>query len=185
MRKKVFGRKFNRDANERQALFRGLLNDLVLKESIKTTEEKAKSIKGQAEKLVTKAKIKGASAHSLLQPFLTPTAIEKVINDLAVRFASRPGGYTRIVKLGARFSDNAHMAVIEWVEKSSPVAKEAAVKPAKRVAAEKVSPKGTASKEAAEDAVIVETKKSDAKKAEKPTKEVKPKAKKETSKKTK
>lgn len=118
MRKQVFGRKFKRDANERKALIKGLMNDLVLKETLKTTEEKAKSIKGQVEKLVTKAKIKGDAARTLLQPYLTPKAIEKVIKELAPRFAGRPGGYTRIVKLGERFGDNASMAVIEWVEKT-------------------------------------------------------------------
>ncbi len=119
MRKQVFGRKLSRDANERKALLKGLMNDLVLKETLQTTEEKAKSIKGQVEKLVTKAKVKGEAARTLLQPYLTPKAIEKVLTDLAPRFANRPGGYTRIVKLGERFGDNANVAIIEWVEKSS------------------------------------------------------------------
>src|SRR5258708_28892520 len=109
MRKQVFGRKFKRDANERRALLKGLMDDLVLKEKIKTTEEKAKAIKGQVEKLVTKAKNKGKAAESLLQPYLSVKAYEKVINDLAKRFADRPGGYTRITKLGERFGDNARM----------------------------------------------------------------------------
>lgn len=134
MRKQVFGRKFKRDANERKALIKGLMEDLVLKEKIKTTEEKAKAIKGKVEELVTKAKVKGAAAHSLLQPYLSPKAIEKVIKDLAPRFATRPGGYTRIVKLGERFGDNASMAIIEWVEKTAVVVE---------------SPKGTSLKEAA------------------------------------
>lgn len=119
MRKQVFGRKFKRDANERRALLKGLMNDLVLKEHVKTTEEKAKAIKGQIEKLVTKAKNKGQAAESLLQPYLTVAAYEKVINDLAKRFANRPGGYLRIIKLGKRFGDNAKMVIIEWVEKTS------------------------------------------------------------------
>ena len=63
MRKQVFGRKFKRDANERKALLKGLMTDLVMKESIQTTEEKAKAIKGQVEKLVTKAKRKGENAY--------------------------------------------------------------------------------------------------------------------------
>lgn len=123
MRKQVFGRKFKRDANERKALLKGLMNDLVLKESIKTTEEKAKAIKGQVEKLVTKAKVKGEASRSLLQPYLDPKAIKKVINNLAPRFATRAGGYTRIIKLGERFGDNASMAIIEWVAKSDLVDK--------------------------------------------------------------
>ncbi len=121
MRKQVFGRKFKRDANERKALLKGLMNDLVLKEGIKTTEEKAKSIKGQVEKLVTKAKNKGEASRSLLQPYLNAKAVEKVLKDLAPRFAKRQGGYTRIVKLTERFGDNASMAIIEWVEKATVV----------------------------------------------------------------
>ena len=135
MRKRVFGRKFKRDANERRALLNGLMNDLVLKGSIKTTEQKAKAIKGSVEKLVTKAKRQGEKAERLLQPYLTPAAVEKVINDLAVRFANRPGGYVRIIKLGERFGDNASMAVIEWVEKTATVVEKAAK--TVKVAAEK------------------------------------------------
>src|SRR6185437_14119108 len=129
MRKKVFGRQFKRDVNERKALFKGLMSDLVIKESIKTTLPKAKSIKGQVEKLVTKAKVRGQESRAFIQPFVSSQAVDKIITDLAVRFADRPGGYTRIVKLGSRFSDNADMAMIEWV-----------VAQAEAVVTEKVSP---------------------------------------------
>lgn len=121
MKKKVFGRQFKRDANERKALFKGLMTELVMRESIRTTLPKAKSIKGQVEKLVTKAKVKGASARPNILPFVSAPAAEKIIGDLAVRFADRPGGYTRIVKTGSRFSDNADMALIEWVEKAAAI----------------------------------------------------------------
>ena len=133
MRKQVFGRKFKRDANERKALLKGLMTDLVMKESIKTTEEKAKAIRGQVEKLITKAKTRGEGAERLLQPYLTVAAVEKVTRDLAKRFANRPGGYVRIVKLGTRFGDNARMAIIEWVEKTSAIVPEV-VKEVKEVA---------------------------------------------------
>lgn len=146
MRKQVFGRKLKRDANERRALLKGLMNDLVLKESIQTTEEKAKAIRGAVEKLITKAKIKGEAAESLLQPYLTPKAIEKVVKDLANRFANRPGGYVRLIKLGRRFGDNANMAVIEWVEKTSAlVAPKAEVKE-KAAAEKKIAVKKTVKK---------------------------------------
>ena len=117
MKKQVFGRQFKRDANERKALFKGLMDELVLHERIKTTEQKAKAIRGKVEKLVTKAKIRKSEARQYLQPYLSAKAVEKVLTDLSLRFADRPGGYTRIVKLGRRFSDNAAMAIIEWVEK--------------------------------------------------------------------
>ena len=122
MKKKIFGRQFKRDANERKALFKGLMTELVMRESIQTTLPKAKSIKGQVEKLVTKAKVKGPAARPLLQPYVSSQAVEKILNTLAVRFADRPGGYVRIIKMGSRFSDNADMAVIEWVEKAEIVA---------------------------------------------------------------
>lgn len=128
MRKKVFGRKLKRDANERKALFYGLMSDLVIKEKIETTEEKAKAIRAQVEKLITKAKRKEKDAASLLMPYLSTAAVKKVMNDLALRFKNRPGGYVRIIKLGTRFGDNAKMAVIEWVEKTSAVVAKEAVK---------------------------------------------------------
>ncbi len=117
MKKKVFGRQFKRDINERKALFKELMNELVLHESINTTHEKAKAIRGQVEKLVTKAKRKEADARQFIQPYLSEVAVDKLIKDIAPRFATRPGGYTRIIKTGRRFSDNAATAIIEWVEK--------------------------------------------------------------------
>ncbi|HEV2339547.1 MAG TPA: 50S ribosomal protein L17 [Patescibacteria group bacterium] len=117
MKKKVFGRRLSRDTNERKALFRELMNALVLRESITTTEAKARAIRGKIEKLVTKAKQKDQKARPFVQPYLSSQAVEKLIKDIAPRFKNRPGGYVRIVKLNERFSDNAAMAMIEWVEK--------------------------------------------------------------------
>ena len=114
MRKQVFGRKFKRDKNERKALFKGLISAMILKGKIETTEEKAKAIKPDIEKLVTKAKKKDAKR--LLQSDLKPFEIDKMINVIAPGFKNRKGGYTRIIKNGVRFSDKASMAVIEWVE---------------------------------------------------------------------
>lgn len=121
MRKNVFGRRFKRDRNERQALFKGLIRALILHERIETTAEKAKAIKSQVEKMVTKAKkgnINGNAQH-FLSPTLSGSALQKMISDIAVRFKERPGGYTRIVKLGKRFNDDATKVFMEWVEKSS------------------------------------------------------------------
>lgn len=136
MRKQVFGRKLQRDANERKALLKGLMNDLVMKEQITTTLPKAKAMKGAVEKLVTKAKVRGENAKISLQQYLQSAAMKKVMTDLAVRFANRPGGYTRIIKLGERFGDNAQMAIIEWVDKTPAVAK--VVKPENAKPARKV-----------------------------------------------
>ena len=92
MKKNVFGRKFKRDKNERKALFKGLMSSLVLNERIKTTEEKAKAIKGSIEKLVTKVKNEGTNVQNLLQDYLHPEAIQKLINEVAPRFKERKGG---------------------------------------------------------------------------------------------
>ena len=118
MRKNVFGRQFSRDANERKSLFKSLLSSLILEESIKTTLEKAKAIKGDVDKIVNKAK-KGDERLKiqLLQKSLDKDAMNKVIKDIAPRFRDRSSGYTRIIKLGKRFSDNAAMVVMEWVVK--------------------------------------------------------------------
>ncbi len=116
MRKQVFGRKFKRDINERKALFNGLISAMILHGKITTTEEKAKSIKGDVEKIVTKAKKDEANARRLLKGILKDHEIDKMINEIAPRFKNRPGGYTRIIKTGRRFNDNASMAIMEWVE---------------------------------------------------------------------
>lgn len=118
MKKHIFGRKFKRDVAERKALFKGLMSSLVLYEKIETTEEKAKAIKGELDKLVTNAKKESILARKLLTPRLSPQAIEKMIKDIAPRFNKRQGGYTRTVRIGKRFGDDATMVMLEWTEAS-------------------------------------------------------------------
>lgn len=120
MRKKVFGKQLKRDKNERKALFKGLLSSLVLEESIKTTEQKAKAIKRDADKLVTKAKKETLLAKRLLEKKLNPKAVKKMLSEVAPRFNNRQGGYTRMVRLGRRFGDDATMVLLEWTEKPLP-----------------------------------------------------------------
>src|SRR3989344_5973981 len=117
MNKKVFGRKLSRDVDERKALFKSLMSALVLEEQIKTTEAKAKAIKGAIEKLVTKAKKNdGIVLEKLLGRYLVPAAMAKIKQSIAPRFVTRNGGYTRILRLDNRFTDNAEMVLMEWVE---------------------------------------------------------------------
>ena len=152
MRKNVFGRQFRRDANERKALFKNLLTSLVLEERIKTSEAKAKAIKGAADKLITKAKKGGNEAFLALQPDVSHAAVTKLINDIAPRFATRNGGYTRIVKVGPRVSDNAAMVLMEWVEKpavKTDAEKKAASSAAKAAKKEKKDKKAKEVKKAA------------------------------------
>lgn len=118
MKKNIFGRQLKRDINERKALFKNLMTSLVLHDRIQTTEPKAKAVKASVEKLVTKAKKKGANATSDLLPYLHRDAVKKIINDIAPRFSKRNGGYTRIMKLGRRFGDDASTVIMEWVESS-------------------------------------------------------------------
>lgn len=118
MRKNVFGRQFKRDKNERKALFRGLMNSLVNEGRIRTTEQKAKAIRADVDKLVTKAKKEESHARRLLSSHLSSDALDKMITDIAPSFKDRQGGYTRIVRLGNRFSDNASMVIMEWVERA-------------------------------------------------------------------
>ena len=114
MRKNVFGKRLRRDKNERTALFKNLISSFVLYGSMKTTEAKAKAIKGSIDKLVTKAK-KGEDARRLIAPFVNPEALEKLLKE-AKRFSKRSGGYTTTVKIGKRIADNAAMVVMKWVD---------------------------------------------------------------------
>lgn len=121
MKKNVFGRQFKRDANERKALFKNLLTSLVIEERIQTTEAKAKAIKAAADKLVTRAKKGGANAERFLAPQVNHNAVVKLINDIAPRFATREGGYTRIIRVKNRIADNAPQVLMEWTVIPEPV----------------------------------------------------------------
>jgi large subunit ribosomal protein L17 len=167
MKKNVFGRQFKRDHNERKALFKGLMTSLVLHERIETTEEKAKAIKGSVEKLVTKAVKQGAASERLLLPYLHEDAVKKMITDIAPRFMTRPGGYTRIIRIGRRFNDDASMVVIEWVEK--PVIRDVAPAKGKGLRAKSKTETTEQSAEIIEATVVAETK--DTKKAKTAKKE--------------
>lgn len=122
MKKNVFGRKLKRTKNERTALFKSLMSSLVLGEKIKTTEAKAKAIKPEIEKLVTKAKKNEEGSRKVLQKSLSKPAFDKMLKDIAPRFTKRQGGYIRIIKLGKRFGDDAPFVLIEWTEEAKAVA---------------------------------------------------------------
>ena len=148
MRKNVFGRQFSRDTNQRKSLFKSLISSLILDESIKTTLEKAKAIKGDVDKFINKAKRGDEKlAVQLLQRNLGKEAMEKVIKELAPRLKDRTSGYTRIIKLGRRFSDNAPMVVMEWVIKKEVKVEEPKAKNLKELPAGKVEAKKEVKKE--------------------------------------
>ena len=118
MRHLKAGRKFGRTSAHRKALFRNLVGALIERERISTTLAKAKELRGKVERTITLGK-KG-TLHARRQAFkLAPQkeAVQKVFWDLAVRYANRPGGYTRIIKIGSRRGDNAPIVFIELVDR--------------------------------------------------------------------
>jgi large subunit ribosomal protein L17 len=117
MRHRKKGRKFGRIKKVRRALFRSLMRSLILEERIRTTEAKAKEIRPKIERLVTKAKKNTlASRREVLMNIADEASIKKIFSEIAPKFRERPGGYTRIIKLPPRGSDNAKMAIIEFVK---------------------------------------------------------------------
>jgi len=116
MRKLNKGRKLSMRVGPRKMLLRVLVNNFFLHEKIKTTEAKAKELRVIAEKMITKAKISDLNNRRLLARELTPKMTKKVMEEVAPRYKERQGGYTRIMKLGPRHSDGAHMVIIELVK---------------------------------------------------------------------
>jgi len=113
-----------RSKDERRALRKNLVKQLFEHERIHTTRVKAEAIRGLAERLITLAKLgnqageaKMVHARRLAASRLSDaTAVKKLFDDLAPRFANRPGGYTRVIKLGPRRGDAAQMVILELVE---------------------------------------------------------------------
>ena len=117
MRHKIAGRKLGRPTGHRRAMFRNLVTDLLNYEKITTTEAKAKEVRGLAEKMITLGKGGGLNSRRQALSFIIDKKVtDKVFAELASRYAERPGGYTRIIKLKPRLGDNAPMVQLELVE---------------------------------------------------------------------
>jgi large subunit ribosomal protein L17 len=117
VRHKRKGRKLGRDASHRKALFANLTNALVEHGRIKTTEAKAKELRPIAERMITLGKRGDLHARRQALAFLrSKDHTHRLFDEVAPRFADRPGGYTRIVKLGPRLGDAAEMAYVELVD---------------------------------------------------------------------
>ena len=113
---RIARRKLSRYRDQRVALLRGLVVELITHERITTTLAKAKETRVMAEKLITHGKKKSLHHRRLaLAQVPNSSVVKKVFDDVAVRYAERPGGYTRILKLGPRNGDSAEMAIIELV----------------------------------------------------------------------
>ena len=131
MRHRKAGVKLKRDVSARRALLRGLVTNVIEEERITTTIPKAKAAKPLVEKMITLAKEDTPHKRKLAAAFLMkPEAVDKLFDKLGPRFNQRPGGYTRIVKLGWRKGDGAETAKLELV--GSELVKRAAERAARR-----------------------------------------------------
>ena len=118
MRHGMANKKLNRTSEHRKALLKNMLNSLIKYEQITTTLPKAKFLKPQADKIITLGKKETLQTTKMLMSKLQDiSSANKVKKTLSKRYASRNGGYTRIVKAGFRYGDNAPMAVIEFVDR--------------------------------------------------------------------
>ena len=118
MRHRNSGRKFNRTASHRQAMFANMAAALIKHEQIVTTLPKAKDLRGVVEALITLAKRGDLHARRVAASRLRDEAmVAKLCDTLGPRYQTRPGGYTRVLKAGFRYGDNAPLAVIELVDR--------------------------------------------------------------------
>jgi large subunit ribosomal protein L17 len=118
MRHRQKGRKLGRNTHQRQALFKDLIKNLIQNEHIKTTEAKAKTIKGLVDKLFSQAKLGSLSARRQTLAFIADkTIVHKLFDVLAPRTKNRTSGFTRLVRLGQRRGDNTMMVKLELVDK--------------------------------------------------------------------
>lgn len=129
MRHRVYGKKLGRNVRERTALFRSLVQGLLIHGTIQTSQTKAQAIKGLVDKVINLAKNK--NTHHLLKSFLAQDQLaERLIKEVAPKLSDRTSGYTTVVKLGNRAGDNAMVVKMSLIgsEKMEPIKKEKNVK---------------------------------------------------------
>ena len=137
MRHRVEKRKLGRTSSHRLAMLRNLVTSLLDKERVETTHAKAKELRRVTDRMITLGK-RGdlASRRQALRIVRSQDVVKKLFSDIAVRFESRPGGYTRIFQIGPRVGDGASMALIELVDRPA-ITKEADKKKSKDSASKK------------------------------------------------
>jgi len=125
MRHRTFGRRLNKSGSHRKAMRRNLINDLFTYERINTTEAKARAIRGEAERVISIAKrsrrigdqiVQIHARRIIMRRLNNKKVVDKVVQEIAPRYENRSGGYTRILKVGARRGDAARIVVLELVE---------------------------------------------------------------------
>jgi large subunit ribosomal protein L17 len=120
MRHRNAGRKLNRTSSHRTAMFANMMAALIKHEQIKTTLPKAKTLRPIVEKLVTLSRRGPTDLHARRQALAQvrdATQVKKLFDVIGPRYAKRPGGYTRVLKAGMRYGDNAEMAFIEFIDR--------------------------------------------------------------------
>ena len=132
MRHRKSGRKLGRNSSHRKAMFRNMVTSLIQEEQIQTTVAKAKEVRPQIEKLITLAKknldgqVDAADRVAAIRQagkFVRGRdALQKLFSEIGERFVGRPGGYTRIIRVGTRLGDNAEMAIIELLSEDENIA---------------------------------------------------------------
>jgi large subunit ribosomal protein L17 len=151
MRHKVKGRKLNRTASHRKALLNSLTTSLLKYKRIKTTEAKAKEARTFVEKLITKAKKNDLHVKRQVMTVVNDKDVFKeLFSEIIPKIGERPGGYTRVVKLGNRIGDAAPMAILELVDYNDIANKKAEERKEKRDLKAKVKAEQKASQEAEE-----------------------------------
>jgi len=128
MRHKLGYRKLNRTSEHRKSLFKNMLNSLIKYEQITTTLPKAKELKPKIDKVITLGKRKNLqSKKNLFSELQSKSSVDKLVKTLSQRYEKRKGGYSRVIRAGYRYGDDAPMAVIELVDRD-PEAKKVDVK---------------------------------------------------------
>ena len=121
MRHRKTGRQLGRNSSHRKAMFRNMVTSLFEHERVQTTDAKAREVRRVAEKLITLGKRGDLHARRQALAYVrSKTVVAKLFAELSPRYANRPGGYTRIVKLGSRRGDNAPMSLVELVQEAYP-----------------------------------------------------------------
>ncbi len=126
MRHLKAGRKLNRTSAHRKALFRNMVTSLLEHEQIRTTDAKAKDLRHWAERMITLGKRGTLHARRQALAFIrSKTVVKKLFDEVAPRFRDRPGGYTRVIKLGHRRGDAAPLSIIELTDRGEQAKSEA------------------------------------------------------------
>ena len=119
MRHRIAHRKLNRTSEHRKALFKNMLNSLIKYEQITTTLPKAKELKPQIDKVITLGKKNNLhSKKNLFSKLQDKSSVDKLIKTLSQRYEKRNGGYSRVIRAGFRYGDDAPMAIIELIDRN-------------------------------------------------------------------